>query len=121
MLRKPHRPWIALLTVLLLVWGQLALAAYDCPRESAAMGASGMHWHDKSHDQGSGLCKAHCEQSSHSAQTPTFDLPSVALVALWSLSDPLQIVQGDLVSQAAFQPQISASPPLRIQFQVFRI
>ena len=68
------------------------------------------------------LCKAHCAQASQSSQTPAFNLPPSVLVAILEIPrfnpvslQPVQYLHND------FPPLTDGSPPLRIQYQVFRI
>ncbi len=75
-------------------------------------------------EQPSPLCLAHCEQSAQSHQTsPIPDLPLAVLVTLF------EVFQSNVVNSIAsvslifhsFLSLTEGSPPLRIQYQVFRI
>lgn len=68
------------------------------------------------------LCVAHCEQSSPSHRVSVPDLPSVSLVPLFEIPP---VDTRDLLSRtfvrSLFLFLTEGSPPLRIQYQVFRI
>lgn len=126
MMRKKTHRWIALLCAAMLVWSQLALAAYACPQlvplaapaaeeEMPADCAAEMNTNP------SPLCKAHCAQSAQSSQTPSIDIPPFALTSLWFIS-PFAAFEASPVRAIHDRPVwlVDASPPLRIQFQVFR-
>ena len=69
------------------------------------------------------LCQAHCEQTSQSHQTSVPDLPVSSLVALFEI--PRLLVdsygQARFIYQHLIPASTDGSPPLRIQYQVFRI
>lgn len=126
MTRKKTRRWIALLCAAMLVWSQFAVAAYACPQlvsliapaaaaEMPADCAAGMN------AKPSPLCKAHCAQSAQSSQTPSIDIPPLALASLWLIS-PFATFEPSPARAIHDRPMwlAAASPPLRIQFQVFR-
>lgn len=126
MMRKKIRCGLALLCAAMLVWSQLALAAYACPQLSSPLVAAAMSEMPadcaaEMHTKPSPLCEAHCAQSVQASQTPSIDLPPLALTSLWlvSLFDGFEPAPG-----RAFHDRpawlADASPPLRIQFQVFR-
>ncbi len=131
MLLKKTRRLISLLTAMILVWSQISVAAYACqqlaPSEppSAAMESAmseGCVQVGQMDNKSSPLCKAHCAQVSQSSQTPALNLPPLVLVAILEIPrfnlvslQPVQYIHDD------FPPLTDGSPPLRIQYQVFRI
>jgi hypothetical protein len=75
-------------------------------------------------DQSSPLCLAHCEQSAQSHQISSVpDLPPVALVTLFEILKPNigSDTQSSIFVYHHFLSLTEGSPPLRIQYQVFRI
>ena len=69
------------------------------------------------------LCFAHCEHAAQFPQTALPDLPPVALIALFEiprLDIDVSMRPGVFVSYP-FLFLTEGSPPLRIQYQVFRI
>ncbi len=130
MLRMNTRRLIALFAAVTLVWGQLAVAAYACTQpavaESSSMVISSAMQADDCHrsmdEQSTPLCKAHCVQPAQSHQIAAPDIPSVQLVAIFDLPR----LSPDNTRSGAFSrndlPRSpDSSPPLRIQYQVFRI
>lgn len=126
--RKLRRVF-AFLCAVILVSSQIAVAAYACPLNasmdvSAAVEEANMP-PDCAQEMGakpSPLCKAHCDQSSQSNQVPVLDLLPAVLLSLW-IAPSL-----DPFDQASSRPipdeprwLADSSPPLRIQYQVFRI
>lgn len=69
------------------------------------------------------LCHAHCEQVAQMLQHGAPDLSPVGLVALFELPRP-DVGAAMHSSTVVLHPQLhltQGSPPLRIQYQVFRI
>ncbi|HQU07226.1 MAG: hypothetical protein B7Z60_09675 [Ferrovum sp. 37-45-19] len=137
MYRKKTRFQISLFVIMMLAWGQFVMAAHACSQQSpvtstlvkvsAPMPADCIGMDSSpttTGDQPSPLCLAHCEQSAQSHQTSSVpDLPSAALVTLFEV---LQPTAGNGTPSGIFihHPFLSlteGSPPLRIQYQVFRI
>lgn len=131
MFKKSTRRFISLLTTVVLVWGQLSVAAYACPQlapsepPSAVMESvmsEGCAQAGQMEKSSSSLCKAHCEHESQSSQTPAVNLPPALLVTILEIPgfnpDGLQSIQH---LHNYFPPLTNGSPPLRIQYQVFRI
>ncbi len=132
------RRLIALLTATLLVWSQLALAAYACQQpvtaDPAAPAARQLAMSadcpmgqvadqgEQRDDQSTPLCKAHCVQQPQSHQTATLDMPAVQLAAFFVLPhfQPDSLQSGTFLRSDSL-PSARGSPPLRIQYQVFRI
>jgi hypothetical protein len=124
MFRKEIRRLLAFLCAAMLVWSQLAVASYACPQVfSSPASAAEMH------PDCSGamdpelplLCKAHCENHAQSNQTPSVDIPPLTLLSLWLA--PLPMAPETPVARTSHFPPVwlaDASPPLRIQYQVFR-
>ena len=133
MLRKKTRRLIAFLCATLLMSSQFAVAAYTCPQiappsvQTSALAAT--QETNISADcmramkaQPSVLCKAHCELLAQSSQVPAIALaPSVWLnlwvVARLDMPDPAS----PPVTHDSLAWLTDSSPPLRIQYQVFRI
>lgn len=126
MIRKKMRRWVALLCTAMLVWSQLAVAAYACPQlvppaapaaevDMPADCAAGMNV------KPSPLCKAHCAPSAQASQTPSIDIPPIEFTSLWLVS-PFAVFELLPVRARHDHPVwlVDASPPLRIQYQVFR-
>ena len=130
MLRKKLRRPVAFLCAVILMTTQFAVAAYACPQEVAPFVAlSAAEEANMPPDcvremegKASPLCKAHCDQSAQSSQVPAIDLLPFAGFALWTLS-PIDAVDrpSSRVLRDSLEWLADASPPLRIQYQVFRI
>ena len=127
-LRKLRRV-IAFFCTVILMSGQIAVAAYACPLITPTDALSAMEEANMPPDcaremgaKPSPLCKAHCDQSSQLSQVPVFDLLPVVLFSLWSATnlDPFDPASSRPIPD---EPRWLAdgSPPLRIQYQVFRI
>jgi hypothetical protein len=126
MFRKKTRRLMVFLYSAMLVWAQLAVSAYACPVFSfdpAPLAVAEMPSDCAGHmdSKPSPLCVAHCEQSPQTSQTASIDIPPVILV---SLGVPLQPDMPERLPSSALHAQplwlAGASPPLRIQYQVFR-
>ena len=123
MLTRKIRHLIAVFCVAMLGWSQFAVASYtgmqDVPKMASMQGmqpdcAGGMH------EKPSILCKVHCESSTPSPQA--MDMAETILPMLCMTASP--VVPGhDLRNTSApnSYSQSGAPPPLRIQYQVFRI
>lgn len=125
MLRKKTRRLMGFLCSAMLVWCQLALSAYACPITSLATVAAAAEMPPdcaaEMATKASPLCKAHCEQPSQSSQTPGIDVPPVILISLGAVPLPVTPEQIPAGASLARSPWLAdASPPLRIQYQVFR-
>lgn len=131
MFRKKTRRLVSLLTAMILVWSQFMVVAYACPQlipsepaptaMESAMPPDCAQMGQKD-NQPSPLCKAHCEQSPQSNQTPSLDLLSSALAAIPGTPrfDLAGLQLGPTIRNDS--PCLTdGSPPLRIQYQVFRI
>ena len=137
MYRKKTRLQISLFLIMMLTWGQFMMMAHACSQQSpvssnpvrmsASMPAdcAGMEGSPTPEDnQPSPLCLAHCQQSAQSHQTPA--VPDLPLADLTTLFEVLQPMVGNGTSTSAFTrsyflSMMEGSPPLRIQYQVFRI
>ncbi len=70
----------------------------------------------------SALCKAHCEQTPQSSETGTVVVPWFIAISCITLSYPEEEQRPfSFENYASPRWMASSSPPLRIQFQVFRI
>jgi hypothetical protein len=130
MFRKKIRRSIAFLCAVILVSGQFAVAAYACPQQMAPLAAlNAAEEANMSPDcaremasKPTPLCKAHCDQSVQTNQVPTIDLLPFAWLGFWIVS---HLDAGDRSSPRGLRDSpmwlADASPPLRIQYQVFRI
>jgi len=124
------RRLIALFAAATLVWSQLAVVAYACPQpvvsKLAPVAIHSVMAADclmgQMDNQSSPLCKAHCVQPSQSHQTASLDIPSALLVAIVDLPkfNPDHTQSGPFF-RSDFFPVTDGQPPLRIQYQVFRI
>lgn len=129
MFRKKIRRALAFLSVAILMSSQFAVAAYACPQILPSPVLTVAEETDMPPDcaremesKPSPLCKAHCDQSAQSNQVSALDLLPFAWVGLWVVS---RLDAVDLPSSRVFRDRpawlTDASPPLRIQYQVFRI
>lgn len=126
MFRKKTRRLMAFLCSAMLVWCQLALSAYACPmtsfaNEPATVAEMPPDCAAEMDIMPSSMCKAHCEQYSQSNQIQTIDIPPVILVSVGEVLQPVTPEQIPASAIHARSPWLAdASPPLRIQYQVFR-
>ncbi len=108
---------------------QFAVAAYACPQMLPSPALSAAEAANMPPDcaremesKPSPLCKAHCDQSAQSNQVPTLDLLPFVGLGLWVVS---RLDTFDLPRSKAHYDSpawlTDGSPPLRIQYQVFRI
>lgn len=126
---RKARPLTVCLFAVLLVFGQFIAAAYACPQEAPGALATLSADSDMSpdcakqmNDKPSPACKAHCDQSSQSNLTPSLVVPPIALVALWALTpfDKIDTLPATRSVPTVSKKQAGVSPPLRVQYQVFR-
>jgi hypothetical protein len=125
MFPRKLRRVLAFLCAVILMSGQIAVAAYACPLNAPATVEEAGMPADCAQEMGakpSSLCKAHCDQSSQSNQVPALNLLPVVLFSLWTAPnlDPFDSASSRPIPD---EPRWLAdgSPPLRIQYQVFRI
>lgn len=129
MFSRNLRRILAFLCAVILMSGQIAVAAYACPLNASVDVPAAVEEANMPPDcaremraKPSPLCKAHCDQSSQSNQVPALDLLPAVLLSLWIAPSP------DPFDPASSHPipdeprwLADGSPPLRIQYQVFRI
>lgn len=129
MFREKIRRAIAFLCAVILMSGQFAVAAYACPQmlPSAAPNAAEVanmppDCAREMANKPSPLCNAHCDPSAQSDRVPAAHLLPFAWMRLWAVSH-LDPVDGPSSRALHNGPMwlTDASPPLRIQYQVFRI
>ena len=123
MLTRNFRRLIAIFCVAMLGWSQFAVASYtgmqDVPKMASMQGmqpdcAGGMH------EKPSILCKVHCESSTPSPQAMDLAEPILPMLCMTaSLDAPWHDMLKTSISNR--YSQSGAPPPLRIQYQVFRI
>ena len=136
MSRKAQRARLLFSVILLTILSQMMVSAYACTLMPTVMGSAGATFvenqampcgeMEKSSIPGdipSPLCHAHCVQQPQSNQAAMPDLPTLNLVALFEI--PRQVADR-LVTQRfdapyLIPPSSDGAPPLRIQYQVFRI
>jgi hypothetical protein len=122
-MRRPvKRAFTAVVMLVALVFSQMWLSAYACPvtSHSASMTATDSHGDLRNHHTDL-TCHSHCNnhaQPDHAAQpAPT---PLVLLPLIWGHSSiPALAIEPRLPPPPA-PTLLSASPPSRILFQVFR-
>lgn len=131
-LRVPRLAWFL---ALMLVFSQLVTAAYACVENAAGhsptptpMAASmghgamaGMTDCEMTQKEQPVACKVHCERDSQSSDARVPNLPPPVLFALFvarALFDA--IAETSPVARPGPPTLIAASPPLRLQYQVFR-
>jgi hypothetical protein len=128
MFRKKIRRLLAFFCAVVLMSTQFAVAAYACPQltPSAEQAAEEANMPPdcarEMESKLSPLCKAHCDQSAQSNQVPTIDNLPLALVELWVVShlDTFHMLTVPTLRDGPVW-LTDGSPPLRIQYQVFRI
>lgn len=129
MFRKKIRHAFAFLCAVILTSSQLAVAAYACPQmlptNTHASAREANMPPDCAREMGvnpSPLCKAHCTQASQASQVPAMDILPVVWLTLWIVprldTPPLAPSHAGRDGPAWLT---EGSPPLRIQYQVFRI
>ncbi len=135
MLRRLKSSFMTWLTVCLLVFTQLAVSAYACANTGMsadmadATAASSMTMpmaempdcEMTAVQQHPVICNAHCQKDAQSADNNVPVLHPPLLLVLF-LTAPFADATQPLVSALSAGPTPTASPPpLRIQYQVFRI
>ncbi len=135
--RQAFRYWVSLIASILLVLGQLSVSAHACSfakqafghHASAIVASTGMHCQDRndmhphpSKDSTSKVCQDHCAQPAQLSHTTALEMPVYGLVA-W-FPNPRPILDTPKLQPAGFDRLAvlaGGSPPLRIQYQIFRI
>ena len=130
-IRAFHR-LVAKIGIAVVLFAQLAVAAYACPaltapdHSMAAAMADDMHAAmpgcEKEVDAGNpNLCSQHCQAGSQSAQTaPQLPIPPAATMPL-TIVEPVQPVAGLGITALRALPERETSPPPLIRFRVLRI
>ena len=128
MSRKKTRRLMAFLCAAILMSSQLAVAAYACPQIASPGAPTATEETNIASGcaramstQPTPLCKAHCDLSAQSSQASVIALVPSVWLNLWvvsrdTLDSPLSRVTHDGSAWLT-----DSSPPLRIQYQVFRI
>ncbi|TXH74015.1 hypothetical protein [Thiobacillus sp.] len=120
---------LAFLCTVILMSSQMAVAAYACPLNASMDVAAAVEEANMPPDcsqemsaKPSPLCKVHCDQSSQSNQVPVLNLLPAVLLSLWVVPspDPFDPPSSRLTPDES-RWLADGSPPLRIQYQVFRI
>ena len=90
------------------------------PADCIGMGMDTVPANDES---SSPLCHVHCEHAAQLQQTAVPDLPPVGLIALFVVFQPdaRGNMRPGVIDPHPFLSLTEGSPPLRIQYQVFRI
>lgn len=115
-----------LLCVVMLISSQYAVASYVCPKMSLTdMSAMDVDMADCMHEMeaiNSPLCKAHCDQTPQSNEVPSVTFAPFMVQAHWTIAylDTVELSSSRILNNSSAW-QSNGSPPLRIQFQVFRI
>ena len=131
MLRRLRSARIAWVAILLLMFSQLATAAYACAVGPADHMPSMSMAHDEEMDGMDGCemsrkappvaCKVHCEKDSQSSDVRVPSVSAPVLVALFFIAPLADVVAAVDEGLAAEPPTlIASSPPIRLQYQVFR-
>jgi hypothetical protein len=133
MYSQTFRRLIAHVTVTVVLFAQLAVAAYACPTIDgpagaiAAANAAAMHAAMPGCDMGKSdsnpnLCLQHCQAGDQSVQTlPHIAVPPLAAVPALSIVEPVLPPTGAAVAvNTAWSIQVPLPPPL-IRFGVLRI
>jgi hypothetical protein len=127
-LARRHRLLTVILSLWALLFSQLALAGYACPKvgqasEVARMMEAGMPCAETMgqaiDDEQPALCHAHCAAPAQSADT--YQLPALATPAQLGVvvTRPVAMVRSAQAKRAPTRP--NASPPLAIAHCCFRI
>jgi hypothetical protein len=125
MFNRKLRHVVVICCTVMLMSSQFAVASYVCPKMSP-MDMSAMDMSpDCMHEMETGtspLCKAHCNPSPQSDEMPSVTFAPFMVQTQWSLFYPDTF---EPASSRTFNNslawQADSSPPLRIQFRVFRI
>lgn len=133
MFSQTFKRLIAQAAVTVLLFAQLAVAAYACPAIAgpagaiAATNAEAMHAAMPGCDMGKSdgnlnLCLQHCQAGDQSVQTlPHIAVPPLAAVPAFAILEPVLPQTGTEVAlRAAWSIQVPLPPPL-IRFGVLRI
>ena len=129
MLRKKLRRPVVFLCAVILMATQFAVAAYACPQMLSTAVLSAAEEANMPPDcaremesKAPPLCKAHCDQPAQSDQVQTIHLPPFAWLGFWGVPhlDPVDQPSSRVLHNGPVW-LTDASPPLRIQYQVFRI
>ncbi len=129
MFRKKICRLLAFFCAVVLTLTQFAVVAYACPQLAPSAAQAAAEEADMPPDcaremesKPSPLCKAHCDQLAQSDQVPAMHLLPFAWVGLWVVShlDPVDQPSSRVLHNGPMW-LTDASPPLRIQYQVFRI
>jgi len=121
--KTPRPRWLAAWLVLVMLFAQLATAAYACPRGLAEepMAMPACHGAHADVDQPQ-LCKAHCEQGSQSVSpvvSPDLStVPMLLAVLDWTPAAPIALQAWPAALHAGAPPP--GSPPIYIALQVLR-
>lgn len=132
MMNKAHRRWIASMLATVLVFLQLATAAYACAAPQAGSGESAMAAMPDCDQMSSmdpeqpQLCKAHCDRDKQTVNNaPVADVaPAIVLdrlltrLALWIAPQAAQALPAVV---AAHTGPPDGAPPVYLALQVFRI
>jgi hypothetical protein len=135
MFRRFRSPRLAWFLALLLAFSQLVTAAYACMQDesphrvehadmsalSHAHAMSGMSDCDMTQQAQPITCKVHCEKNSQSADVRLPNISAPILFALFLAPPVLDAAQANTpVTRPEPPTLVAASPPLRLQYQVFR-
>ncbi len=129
MISRQRFPLVAWFVVMLLMFSQITTAAYICAPSGIVSMPMAMHGDmemdgdcDMTPPKASpAACKAHCEKGSQASDTRVPGIAAPVLVALFFITPFLDVAvtAGD-ASPVEPPTLIAASPPLRLQYQVFR-
>ena len=104
---------------------QYAVASYVCVKLSPLDGvAAGMaeECAVEMNQKPSVICKAHCDNSSQSSETVSVNLPPfIALTSMTPIYLDDSVYTSSMIVDNRPVRLTDGSPPLRIQYQVFRI
>lgn len=124
--KTPFRRWLATWLMLVMLFAQLATAAYACPHGLADEDRAMPACHGAQAAPGVDLpqlCKAHCEQGSQSlGPSVVLDLTTVPMLLAvldWTPAAPAAALQAWPVALHAGAPP-PGSPPIYIALQVLR-
>lgn len=131
MLRRLRSARIAWVAILLLMFSQLATAAYACAVGPADHMPSMSMGHDEEMEGMDGCeisrkappvaCKVHCEKDSQSSEVRVPSVSAPVLVALFFIPTLADVVTAVDEGIPAEPPTlVASSPPIRLQYQVFR-
>ncbi len=132
---KKMRSRVSLFALIALVLSQFMTAAHACQQlapfaappvpVAAPMPAdcTGMDGAPMTDDAPSPLCLAHCEHAAQFHQNAVPDIPAAVRVVLFEVLHPDMAgnATSGVFAHPLFLSLTDGSPPLRIQYQVFRI